>query len=425
MTASATTHAQSSRPSDSGKSSQGTGNERFSSHLKDETSRKDSASKSNQEACDRHSCQDTSVNNEPESNPTIANDTGNRVPEGGSNAPKEVSEKDAIEQELSALEAELSVELAEIDATTTATPADASIATATPVQTSIAAATSSTLESLQKLYPGATNNLNSNIQATGTLGESKNGAPSAITNGSSAAIELQNAALNTNKPPPETPIKPATAVETDIDKVLAKMVEAKEAQAKPIPSGGPAVNILTAMSDLGRPAFVATPLAQAPVVPQAPLSMQQPGMHQAMGNSVQWMLKEGLQEANIRVKPSELGPITIKLSMNNEQLTMSLSATHAATREALEAHIPRIREALAASHVNLGSVEVSDQNLPQQRSETEFAEFSGEREQRFEEQASELAANDVNLSNEEDAEEVHLTSLLPVRETAGVLDLFA
>ncbi|MFU8837546.1 MAG: flagellar hook-length control protein FliK [Thiohalomonadaceae bacterium] len=96
--------------------------------------------------------------------------------------------------------------------------------------------------------------------------------------------------------------------------------------------------------------------------------VQQKGWDQAMGQRVVWMVRNNMQEAQIQLNPRELGPINVRVSVSNDQASVHFIAQHATTREALDAAMPRLREMLAESGLNLAQSDVSQQS-PQQRGE--------------------------------------------------------
>ncbi|MDB2705398.1 flagellar hook-length control protein FliK [Pseudomonadota bacterium] len=116
---------------------------------------------------------------------------------------------------------------------------------------------------------------------------------------------------------------------------------------------------------------------QAPSVGQSVLSMQPPVQSEAWGkvlsSRVVWMAREGVQQAQLRLNPANLGPVEVKLHMHNDQVNVSFVAQHAATRDALEQALPRLRENLQENGMNLSDADVSEQ-----ASEQESEEGSGE-----------------------------------------------
>lgn len=95
--------------------------------------------------------------------------------------------------------------------------------------------------------------------------------------------------------------------------------------------------------------------------PLPAMSMDRPGWEQSFANNVSWMNNENVQTANIRISPAELGPIEIKMTVKQDQLTLNINAHHALTRETLENAMPRLREVLANNGFNSVNVDVSGQ----------------------------------------------------------------
>jgi flagellar hook-length control protein FliK len=87
----------------------------------------------------------------------------------------------------------------------------------------------------------------------------------------------------------------------------------------------------------------------------------QPGWDQALGERVQWMINQNIQQAEIKLTPPNLGPMEIKVSLQNDQTNVTFLAAQAPTREVLEASIPRLREMLGDVNLNLANVNVGQQ----------------------------------------------------------------
>ncbi|MEJ2609048.1 MAG: flagellar hook-length control protein FliK [Candidatus Thiodiazotropha sp.] len=84
----------------------------------------------------------------------------------------------------------------------------------------------------------------------------------------------------------------------------------------------------------------------------------QPGWDKAVGESIHWMVNQNVQQAEIKLTPPHLGPIEIKISMQNDQATVTFIAAQTPTREALDASIPRLREMFGDINLNLANVDV-------------------------------------------------------------------
>ncbi len=96
------------------------------------------------------------------------------------------------------------------------------------------------------------------------------------------------------------------------------------------------------------------PMLTLPV--QVPVG--QPGWDGEVGERIQWMMSRNVQQAEIKLTPPNLGPMEIKISLQNDQTSVQFIASHSATREALEAAIPRLRELFGEINLNLANVDV-------------------------------------------------------------------
>ncbi|BCX88158.1 hypothetical protein MIN45_P0526 [Methylomarinovum tepidoasis] len=84
-----------------------------------------------------------------------------------------------------------------------------------------------------------------------------------------------------------------------------------------------------------------------------------PGWGDELGERLVWMADRSLQVAELRVHPRHLGPVEVRIQIQDDQTHIQFNAQHAVVREAIEAALPRLREALAAQQMTLGQVEVS------------------------------------------------------------------
>lgn len=84
----------------------------------------------------------------------------------------------------------------------------------------------------------------------------------------------------------------------------------------------------------------------------------QAGWDRAVGERIQWMVGQNIQQAEIKLNPPHLGPLEIKISLQNDQTSVTFVATQAPTRDAIEASIPRLRELFGEINLNLANVDV-------------------------------------------------------------------
>lgn len=80
---------------------------------------------------------------------------------------------------------------------------------------------------------------------------------------------------------------------------------------------------------------------------------------QSISEKVVWMAKNGNSTAKIQVTPAELGPIEAKVTLNDEGASVTFSAHHATTREAIEAAIPRLRDMFVGAGLNFAGADVN------------------------------------------------------------------
>jgi flagellar hook-length control protein FliK len=101
------------------------------------------------------------------------------------------------------------------------------------------------------------------------------------------------------------------------------------------------------------------------------LTLPQPPTHpawpEAFSERVTFAVTQQLQQAELRLNPPQLGHIELRISLVQDQASISFSSQHVAVREAIEAALPRLRESLADAGLNLVNVDVSDRSLAHDR----------------------------------------------------------
>ncbi|THK40956.1 hypothetical protein E8Q33_10445 [Methylophaga sp. SB9B] len=118
----------------------------------------------------------------------------------------------------------------------------------------------------------------------------------------------------------------------------------------------------------------ATSVVGAASVASAALALDiQPQLNNAawarvMSSRVVWMAREGVQQAELRLNPAHLGPVEVRLSMQNDQTSVTFIASNAAARDALEQALPRLRESFIENGLALNNAEVSHQEQSSQGS---------------------------------------------------------
>ncbi|MBC7781773.1 MAG: flagellar hook-length control protein FliK, partial [Proteobacteria bacterium] len=88
---------------------------------------------------------------------------------------------------------------------------------------------------------------------------------------------------------------------------------------------------------------------------------------EALGERVTWLVGQRLQVADIQVNPPQLGPIELRISIQNDQASLFFSSSHAAVREAIQAALPRLGDLLAQSGLALGHTSVGAESFSGQQ----------------------------------------------------------
>jgi flagellar hook-length control protein FliK len=112
-------------------------------------------------------------------------------------------------------------------------------------------------------------------------------------------------------------------------------------------------------------------------VPAMTKPLSHPEWNQELGQKLIWMHKQEMPSAELRLNPQHLGPISIKVDVNQDQATVAFTAQHAAVRDAIEAAIPKLREMLGGQNLNLVDVNVSQQQS-EQRQPNDFFRMASE-----------------------------------------------
>lgn len=140
-----------------------------------------------------------------------------------------------------------------------------------------------------------------------------------------------------------------------------------ETQSSPLNSDGLMPQGIPEIVQLNR-----QPVDTKQEIPALMRSMAHPDWNKDLGERIIWMTSKDLSSAEIKLNPQHLGPISVRIDMNNDQATIAFTAQHAAVRDALEASIPKLREMMSHQQLNLVDINVSqhsssDQNQSQSR----------------------------------------------------------
>ncbi|NVJ49511.1 MAG: flagellar hook-length control protein FliK [Gammaproteobacteria bacterium] len=175
------------------------------------------------------------------------------------------------------------------------------------------------------------------------------------------------------------------------------VVESQKVNSVENESGSTGLQALSALRDSG---LSATAAAQPPTL--ALHSRQWQGQFSQIIN---WMNQRGIEQAEIKLDPQELGPINLRLTHQNGEVQLVAHAQHAQTRELLEMNQERLREMLQQNGIQLGQFDVREDRKQSEQQSSHSEHVTG-----------------ANASESEGAEEV-LTSRTV--SSTSLLDLFA
>jgi len=138
-----------------------------------------------------------------------------------------------------------------------------------------------------------------------------------------------------------------------------------QARAAPAPHGPLAETPRVAPAQVPSPhlASVATPL-------------HAPGFALHFATEVSMLGSAGIERAEIRLQPPDLGPVRIELSLSGESTRVAFSAAHPETRQAIEQTLPILKDLLAERGLLLGDASVSDGGAQADR--RDFAGFGAQ-----------------------------------------------
>ena len=82
-----------------------------------------------------------------------------------------------------------------------------------------------------------------------------------------------------------------------------------------------------------------------------------------LAGRLRWLAAHQLRVADLQLNPAELGPLRVRVEHSGEAASVTFTVQHTATRELLEANLPRLRELFSAQGMELLDVDVSGESL--------------------------------------------------------------
>ena len=96
-----------------------------------------------------------------------------------------------------------------------------------------------------------------------------------------------------------------------------------------------------------------------------------------MGEKVLWLAAQNVSSAEINLHPKDLGPMQVRVSVNQEQTTVSFTSHHAVVREVLDQNLNRLRDMFSEQGLNLVNVDVSDKSFSRRQGDAQDQKAQG------------------------------------------------
>ena len=159
---------------------------------------------------------------------------------------------------------------------------------------------------------------------------------------------------------------------------LAQELQGSRSLSFELPQATNSASSMTASTATAAPA----PSGLSAAAPSAPAAGMRNGAEHAMqnvpwapqfsdevGEQVRVFVNNGLQEARLQLTPADLGRVQITINTEGDNARVVFVAETAAARDLLDQSMPRLREMLQQSGIQLAQGDVSDQTESQRRGE--------------------------------------------------------
>lgn len=121
-----------------------------------------------------------------------------------------------------------------------------------------------------------------------------------------------------------------------------------DADASATPTNSATQTAHAAQAHSGLTHHVATSSDAAQMVRDLRAPVGSPAWNDELGGRLTWMAANGRESASLRLSPENLGPLEVRISVQDGEAKVWFGAAHADTRSALEQSLPRLREMFAS-----------------------------------------------------------------------------
>ncbi|MFO1436661.1 MAG: flagellar hook-length control protein FliK [Gammaproteobacteria bacterium] len=107
---------------------------------------------------------------------------------------------------------------------------------------------------------------------------------------------------------------------------------------------------------------VTTNAPPTPVAASLSMPMNDPRWQESFANQITWQVRDGIQHVNLALNPAELGPVEVRLSVSDGQVSAQFHTAHQSVRQVIEDAMPKLRDMLSQSGLNLANADVFQQS---------------------------------------------------------------
>jgi len=87
--------------------------------------------------------------------------------------------------------------------------------------------------------------------------------------------------------------------------------------------------------------------------------LQSKEWREEIGDRVRWLISQKIHIAELKINPPQLGSVEIRINVQNEQVSVQFNTANALVKDTLEESLPRLREILSSSGLDLVDVDVA------------------------------------------------------------------
>jgi flagellar hook-length control protein FliK len=110
--------------------------------------------------------------------------------------------------------------------------------------------------------------------------------------------------------------------------------------------------------------------------------VQQGDWGDKMAGKISWLANQRISFAEIHINPPDMGPVEVRVSVQNDQASVTLHAQNSSVRDLLELNGNRLRDMLQENGLDLAKMDVSDQTSRQQQQMADGESGQGGRDSR-------------------------------------------